>query len=112
MKRLLPILLVCLVASLSLASSAVLAQSTTTTPAAPAAPAAPKAGGAVKKAVKAPIDLNSATEQELEGLPGVGKPLAKKIVDGRPFKAPGDLVSKKILSQGAYDKIKHLVHVK
>ena len=104
--RLLSILLVCLVASLSLASSAVLAQSTTTTP------AAPKAGEAVKKAVKAPIDLNTATEQELEGLPGVRKPLAKKIVDGRPFKAPGDLVSKKILSQGAFDKIKHLVHVK
>jgi hypothetical protein len=32
--------------------------------------------------------------------------------DGRPFKAPGDLVSKKILSKGAFDKIKHLVHVK
>jgi competence protein ComEA len=105
MKRLLSILLVCLVASLSLASSAVLAQSTTTTP------AAPKAGEA-KKAVKAPIDLNTATEQELEGLPGVRKPLAKKIVEGRPFKAPGDLVSKKILSQGAFDKIKHLVYVK
>ena len=109
MKRVLPLLLVSLVASLSLTSSAVLAQSTTTTP---AAPAAPKAGEALKKAVKAPLDLNTATEQELEGLPGVGKPFAKKIVDGRPFKAPGDLVSKKILSQGAFDKIKHLVNVK
>jgi DNA uptake protein ComE-like DNA-binding protein len=107
MKRVLPILLVCLVAGLSLVSSAVLAQSTT-----PAAPAAPKAGEALKKAVKAPLDLNTATEQELEALPGVGKPRAKKIVDGRPFKAPGDLVSKKILSQGAFDKIKHLVNVK
>jgi competence protein ComEA len=107
MKRMLPILLVGLVATLSLAPSAVLAQSTTTKP-----PAVPKVGEAAKKAVKAPLDLNAATEQELEGLPGVGKPLAKKIVDGRPFKAPGDLVSKKILTQGAFDKIKHLVQVK
>lgn len=106
MKRVLPILLACLVGSLSLLSSDVGAQSTTTKP------AAPKAGEAVKKAVKEPLDLNTATEEQLEGLPGVGKPLAKKIVDGRPFKAPGDLVSKKILSQGAYNKIKHLVHVK
>jgi DNA uptake protein ComE-like DNA-binding protein len=69
-------------------------------------------GEALKKVVKEPLDLNTATEEQLEGLPGVGKPLAKKIVDGRPFKAPGDLVSKKILTQGVFDKIKHLVHVK
>jgi DNA uptake protein ComE-like DNA-binding protein len=74
--------------------------------------AQPKIGEALKKAVKEPLDLNTASEAELEGLPGIRKPLAKKIMDGRPFKSPEELVTKKILTQGVFDKLKHLVHVK
>jgi hypothetical protein len=42
---------------------------------------------------------------------GIRKPLAKKIVGGRPFKPPDELVSKKILSRTVFDKIRHLVHM-
>ena len=37
------------------------------------------------------IDLNSATEKELESLPGVGAATAKKIIAGRPYSSVSDL---------------------
>ena len=101
MKHALPIVLVSLVASLILVASDGLAQSSSSP-----TPAAPKLGEAIKKRVaKEPLDLNTASEEELEALPGVGKPFAKKILDGRPFKASDELVSKKILSRKAFDRI-------
>lgn len=40
---------------------------------------------------KALIDLNSASEKELESIKGVGPATAKKIIDGRPYKSVDDL---------------------
>ena len=45
-------------------------------------------------------------------LPGVKEADAKKIVAGRPYKAPRELVSKKVLTQDQYDKIKDQVTAK
>lgn len=52
------------------------------------------------------IDVNSASQDELEKLNGIGPVTAKKIVDGRPYKTKRDLLTKKVVSQGEYDKIK------
>ncbi len=55
------------------------------------------------------IDLNSATVEELHSLPGIGEAYAKRIVDARPFARKDELVTKKIIPQATYDKIKDAV---
>ena len=71
---------------------------------APAAKSAPAA-----KTTPAPntlIDLNSATKAELETLPGIGDAYADKIIAGRPYARKDQLVTKKVLPQATFDKLK------
>ena len=52
------------------------------------------------------LDINTASEQELERLPGIGPATAKKIVGGRPYRSEDELVRIKIVSKSTYSKIK------
>jgi len=72
------------------------------------------AQAAPKTAAKAAalLDINSATAAQLEALPGIGKAYADKIAKGRPYKGKDELVSKKIIPEGVYSKVKDLIIAK
>jgi DNA uptake protein ComE-like DNA-binding protein len=58
------------------------------------------------------IDINSASKEDLAGLPGIGPALSQKIIDGRPYKTKRDLLTKKVIPASTYDKIKDQVIAK
>ncbi len=52
------------------------------------------------------IDINSASADDLQDLPGIGPARSAKIVAGRPYTGKDDLVTRKIIPQSVYEKIK------
>ena len=82
------------------------------TPTAPPTAATPRAAPAPAAAATAPaasgkrVDINAATEAQLDTLPGIGPVRGAAIVAGRPYTDLTDLVTKKILTQAVFDGIK------
>jgi len=59
------------------------------------------------KPINAPkaVDINSAAESEIIAV-GIAGPVAKKIIDGRPYRSKRDLVTRQLLTPEQYDKFK------
>lgn len=53
-----------------------------------------------------PININTASQKELESLRGIGKARSHKIIAGRPYKSTEELESKKIIPAKVYNEIK------
>ncbi len=52
-----------------------------------------------------PLDLNTATKEQLLTLPGVTAPEADRVIAGRPYSQPDELVKRHIMPKTEYDKI-------
>jgi competence protein ComEA len=82
----------------------------TTTPAPPAQPKPSPRSPAIEK-----LDLNRATEQDFESLPGIGPVLAGRIVEYRQgvgsFRSVEGLRDVKGIGKKKFDRIRNLIHV-
>ncbi len=57
------------------------------------------------------VNINSASQAELETLSGIGPVTAGKIINGRPYSSVEELKSRKIIGNALYEKIKDLLTV-
>lgn len=64
-------------------------------------------GGKIAGSSLALVNLNTASASELESLWGIGEARAKAIIDNRPYASSQELLSKKVVPQNVYDKIKN-----
>jgi DNA uptake protein ComE-like DNA-binding protein len=54
---------------------------------------------------KGPINVNSASQDDLKTLPGIDEATARRIADNRPYDTAGDMVRKHVISKTEFDRI-------
>lgn len=64
-----------------------------------------------KRGGQRPVDLNSASESDLLALPGITGRDARRIIAGRPYRDQRDLVTRGIISEATYAKIRDRITV-
>jgi competence protein ComEA len=59
-----------------------------------------------------PLDVNKASKEQLQSLPGMSGDEAQRIIDGRPYSSTSELRSRRVISQPEYDRIKDQITAK
>jgi competence protein ComEA len=72
---------------------------------------APNSIATISNQSSSKISINSASEKELDTLPGIGEVTAQKIIQGRPYTSIEELKNKKIVKPTVYEKIKDLIAI-
>ena len=67
---------------------------------------------ATKLAPGQKVNINTASKEQLDALPGIGPVKAKHIIEGRPYNKIEDIMKVKGIKQGEFNKIKDLITVK
>lgn len=75
-------------------------------------PVEKKAAPVAKLAPGERVNINTASKEQLDVLPGIGPVKAQAIIDGRPYAKPEDIMKVKGIKQGEYNKIKDLITVR
>lgn len=63
------------------------------------------------QAVEGKININTASEAELDMLWGIGPATAQKVISGRPYQKTEDLLNKKIVKTNVWEEIKDKISV-
>ena len=97
---------------LSMVLAMPIAAQTTSPSKSPGSPAATKPDAATKSPATTGsqpsgglVDINSASAEELDRLPGVGPARAKAIIANRPYNGKDDLTQRKIIPPNVYSQI-------
>ena len=72
---------------------------------------AKKAGRAAKETYTGMVNLNTATKEQIESLPGIGPKKAQAVIDGRPYQKIEDIMKVKGIKQGIFNKVKDRITV-
>jgi competence protein ComEA len=56
-------------------------------------------------------NINTASEEELDELPGIGIVTAEKIISNRPYGSVSELLERKIVKSNVYEQIKNMVGI-
>jgi competence protein ComEA len=68
--------------------------------------AIPFPSGSIPVLGQAVVSINTATDKELDALPGIGAVTVGKIVINRPYQRLEELLEKKVLTPSVYEKVK------
>jgi competence protein ComEA len=56
-----------------------------------------------------PVDINSASLEQLKALPGISDAQARRIIAQRPYHSKAQLVSANVMPEGVYISIRHMI---
>ena len=66
----------------------------------------PQGGAVAGSSIQGKVNINTATQAEIEALSGIGPVTASKIISDRPYQQIEDLLNKKVVGKSVFEKIK------